>query len=237
MATPEIKESFVAFNHFLEQWLAGLPSPTLQEIAEMPEHVAIVSVDVINGFCYEGPLASPRVAGIVQPIRRLLLSAWDIGLHKIVFTQDTHDPAAIEFGQFAPHCIRGTSESQTVPEFTSLPFFNQIEVMPKNSISSMEQTALPPWIASHPEADTFIVVGDCTDLCVYQLAMSLRVQANARQMQRRVIVPVDCVDTYDLSVEDAARLGAMPHPAEVLHPLFLYHMALNGIEIVQTIQA
>ena len=53
--------------------------------------------------------------------------------------------------------------------------------------------------------------------------------------QRRVIVPADCVDTYDMPVETAAEIGAMPHDAELLHAIFLYHMALNGIVIVKTI--
>jgi hypothetical protein len=79
------------------------------------------------------------------------------------------------------------------------------------------------------------VVGDCTDLCVYQLAMDLRTAANARQLPRRVIVPVNCVDTYDLPVETARAAGIMPHPGDFMHAVFLYSMALNGVEIVEKV--
>ena len=39
------------------------------------------------------------------------------------------------------------------------------------------------------------------------------------------------VDTYDLPVETALKAGALPHDAELLHAVFLYHMNLNGVEI------
>jgi hypothetical protein len=81
---------------------------------------------------------------------------------------------------------------------------------------------------------TAIVVGNCTDLCVYQLAMHLRLRHNARNLpEMTVIVPANAVDTYDLPVAAAAALGVMPHPADFFHQVFLYHMALNGIQVVR----
>ncbi len=149
--------------------------------------------------------------------------------------QDTHEPEAVEFNQWPPHCVRGTSESETVPEFKSLPFFDQMVVLEKNSIQAALNTGLEAWLSDHPQVDTFIVVGDCTDLCTYQLAMHVRLRANAHQKAHRVIVPANCVDTYDLPVETAKEIGAMPHPADLLHAVFLYHMALNGVEVVSEI--
>ena len=81
---------------------------------------------------------------------------------------------------------------------------------------------------------TYIVVGDCTDLCVYQLAMHLRLRHNARNVPDiDVVVPANAVDTYDLSPEAAREIGAMPHPGDFFHHVFLYHMALNGIRVVR----
>ena len=89
------------------------------------------------------------------------------------------------------------------------------------------------WFYKNKEIQDFIVVGTCTDLCVYYLAMYLRVRADAYRLRdHRVILPANCVDTYDLSVKHAESLGAFPHPGDLLHLLFLYHMALNGILIV-----
>jgi hypothetical protein len=63
--------------------------------------------------------------------------------------------------------------------------------------------------------------------------MYLRLRANVLGLRQvRVIVPADCVQTYDLPVETAQELGALPHDGDLLHRVFLYHMALNGIEVV-----
>ncbi|TLN06389.1 isochorismatase family protein, partial [bacterium] len=109
-------------------------------------------------------------------------------------------------------------------------------IIEKNSIQAGLNTGLGAWLEDHPEINTFIVVGDCTDLCVYQLAMHLRLDANARQLQRRIVIPANCVDTYDLPVETARAAGILPHPADFLHATSLYHLALNGVEVVGKIR-
>ena len=86
---------------------------------------------------------------------------------------------------------------------------------------------------AHPELRTAIVVGDCTDLCTYSLAMHLRLRANALNVASfDVIVPANAVDTYDLPPDLARASGAFAHPGDFFHQVFLYHMALNGIHVV-----
>ncbi|MDZ4159862.1 MAG: isochorismatase family cysteine hydrolase, partial [Anaerolineaceae bacterium] len=203
MSQPNLLEGSKAFIEYLEEWMAALPVLPLEEASPQPHNAVIVSVDVIKGFCSTGVLASPRVGRIVDPIVRLFTRSWKRGIRHFLLIQDTHEPDAVEFSAFPPHCVRGSKEAETVEEFRSLPFFNNMVVMEKNSISSGLNTGLNEWLAAHPEAATFIVVGDCTDLCTYQLAMHLRLDANARQIERRVIVPADCVETYDRPVEAA----------------------------------
>jgi hypothetical protein len=53
----------------------------------------------------------------------------------------------------------------------------------------------------------------------------------------RIIVPENAVQTYDIPVAVAREIGALPHNGDVLHLLFLYHMRLNGIEVVREIKA
>ncbi len=224
------------FLEYLDDWQDQLPALTIAQAIPEPERTAIVSVDIINGFCYEGPLSSPRVAALVDPIVDLFRKAWATGVRTILLSQDTHEPDAIEFAQFPAHCVRGTSESQPVAAFQALPFFDQMLIQPKNSISTGLNTGFSVWLDSQPHLDTFIVVGDCTDYCVYQLAMHLRLDANARQKKRRVLLPANCVDTYDLPVQAAEEIHAMPHPADLIHAFFLYHMAVNGVEVVKEIK-
>ncbi len=223
------------FLQFLAGWQASLPGLSLPQAIPQPEQTAVICVDMINGFCHFGPLSSPRVHSIIQPVVQLFQRAHSAGVKHFLLTQDTHEPDALEFSQFAPHCVRGTLEAETIPEIRSLPFFDQMQIFEKNSIQSGLNTGLNDWLAAHPEVETFLLVGDCTDLCIYQLAMHLRLDANARQLPRRVILPADCSQTYDLSVPLAADLGILPHDAELLQAVFLYHMALNGVEVLSSI--
>lgn len=233
MKVEQLIESSKPFLQYVVTWKEGLSSLPMAEVVNGDAaRVAIISVDVINGFCYEGPLASPRVAGIVEPIVSLFQKGYEAGIRNFLLTQDTHPEDAVEFANYPPHCIRGSRESETVEQFQALPFFGQFQIIPKNSINSALGTDLGPWLEAHPQVDTFITVGDCTDLCTYQLAMDLKLRGNARNQKVRVILPVDSVDTYDLPVAVASELGAVPHHGDLLHYIFLYHMMLNGIEVV-----
>jgi nicotinamidase-related amidase len=235
MAASSFIQKSTPFLEYLIDWQSDLPVVKLADVCVTPDKIAILSVDVINGFCYEGPLSSPRVKAIITPIVDLLKNSWELGVRDILLCQDTHDPKAVEFGQFPPHCVRGTPEADTVPEIKNLPFYDHLILLEKNSINSVLGTGLEDWVIDHPEKENFIVVGDCTDLCTYQLAMFLRLDANSRMLKRRVIIPANAVDTYDLPVETARQIGAFPHDADLLHATFLYHMALNGIEVVSAL--
>ncbi len=225
-----VSESFL---DWLARWKGGLPTINLEEVVSDPARVVLVSQDLLKGFCNQGPLSSPRAAGIVPGVVHLFRRVYDLGGRHFLLLQDTHDSDAVEFSAFAPHCVAGTAESETIDELDDLPFSNLFTVIPKNSISSSVGTALLPWLEAHPAVTTFVVVGVCTDICVYHAAMFLRVRANVMgQRKARVIVPADCVQTYDVPVETAVELGILPHDGDLLHSIFLYHMALNGIEVV-----
>jgi hypothetical protein len=233
MAVSSLIQQSTPFLEYLVDWQASLPAVSLADVCAKPEKTAILSIDIINGFCYQGALSSPRVKAIINPIIDLLMHSWALGVRDILLCQDTHEPKAIEFGQFPPHCVRGTYEAEAVPEIKNLPFYESIKLLKKNSISSTIGTGLDDWIVDHPEKETFIVVGDCTDLCTYQLGMFLRLDANDRMLKRRVVAPANAIDTYDMPVEIARQIGALPHAGDLMHVLFLYHMALNGIEVVR----
>ncbi|MEZ4564305.1 MAG: isochorismatase family cysteine hydrolase [Thermomicrobiales bacterium] len=218
---------------YIHEWFTSLPARELAAEID-PATTAVFSADMINGFCHFGALASDRVNALIGPVVDLFTRAHALGVREFVLMQDTHEPDAPEFAAWPSHCVRGTPESETIPELAALPFANLFMVVEKNSLHPGHETGFDAWLAAHPEVRTALVVGDCTDLCVYQLAMHLRVVANARNTPDvRVIVPANAVDTYDLSPEAAAAIGAFPHPAQFFHEVFLYHMALNGIEVVR----
>lgn len=226
------------FLSWVVDWQNSLKPVSLRDLVADagPDAVGLVSVDVIKGFCSVGPLASPRIEGIIVPITTLFTDAWALGVRNIAVTQDAHPEHAVEFASYAPHCIRGTAEAETVDAFRALPFFDSIPVFEKNSINSAFATGFQAWLDTRTHVKTWIAVGDCTDLCTYQLAMHLRLSANQHQRAGvRVIVPVNAVDTYDLPVAAAQQIGATPHDGDLLHTVFLYSMMLNGIEVVSEV--
>jgi nicotinamidase-related amidase len=219
---------------FIADWIARLQPLPLAEAIPDPARAAIFSADMIVGFCDRGNLASPRVDALTGPVVDLFQRAHAHGVRHFLLGQDTHDPAAPEFDAWPIHCLRGTDEAEMIPELKALPFADLFTVVEKNSLHPAYETEFDPWLDAHPELETAIVVGDCTDLCVYQLAMHLRLRHNARNRAGvAVIVPATAVDTYDLPPDAAAAIGAMAHPGDFFHQTFLYHLALNGIRVVR----
>jgi hypothetical protein len=227
------------FLTWLEGWVGLLPALDLRAFMVEKKiesgNVCVVSADLVNGFCYEGPLASIRIRDVVGPSVELFNRAHALGVRDFVLVQEYHTHAAVEFEQYGPHCIRGTQEADTVAPLKDLPFAGRFKIVHKNSLHPALSTDLDAWLDARPQLNTFITVGDCTDLCLYQLALHLKLSANARDRHVSVIVPADCVDTFDTSIETAEKIGALPHDANLLHPLFLYHMALNGATVVRSI--
>jgi nicotinamidase-related amidase len=236
-------DASLPFLRFLAARQGGEREESLSAIvaaAGSPERVAIVVVDVINGFCVSGALASERVGAIVPPIAELLHQADLQRVSNVALLCDTHTAHAEEFHQFAVHCVQGTIEAEPVDALKALPTFSSYKWVRKNSVSPwFNPDDLAGWLRGLPGGDphTVLVVGDCTDLCTYQVAVPLKLAANQDDRPLRIVVPRDCVQTYDLPVEVAQRVGALPHAGDLLHEMFMYHMSLHGIEVVSHIAA
>ena len=221
------------FLNWIEQWFRALKSTKLFDFA--PEKTAIVSVDMVKGFCSIGTLASPLVKGIIPAIVELFEKSHEWGIEKYLFFQDTHSKNTPEFGSFPAHCLKGSEESETIEELKHLSFSDQYKIFEKNSLSPAYNTGFDEWLLKNQKIENFIIVGNCTDLCIYSHAMHLRLSANAFNLKRRVIIPENCTATYDMSVEKALKFKVIPHDSESNHKFFLYHLALNGVEVVKKI--
>ena len=218
---------------FVTAWYEALRPRRLAEVAAQPTTTGVFCADMVVGFCDRGNLASPRVDALTAPVVDLFRRAHDRGVRHFVLLQDAHDPAAPEFEAWPVHCVRGTEEAETIPELKALPFADLFAVIEKNSLHPGHETAFDAWLDARPGLRTAVVVGNCTDLCVYQLAMHLRLRHNARNVPGvAVVVPANAVDTYDLPAGDEPA-GATPHPGDFFHQVFLHHMALNGIHVVR----
>lgn len=220
---------------FVTRWLETLPEVTIEQIAPDPKLTGVFCTDMINAFLREGALSSPRVDKLAEPVTELMRKAWDHGVRMFTFTQDTHDENTPEFQAYPPHAIAGTSESQMIDELAELPFSKDFKVIEKDSLHPAIDTEFDEWWDQHSDIQTAIVAGNCTDLCVYQLAMHLTMRANALGRQEfSVIVPANVVNTFDIPESEDAEPGTA-HPGDFFHNVFLYHMASNGVRIVKRI--
>jgi nicotinamidase-related amidase len=221
---------------YIVEWFQQLQVQPLAQAVDDPTAAAVFSADMVVGFCQRGSLASARIGALTPLVVDLFQRAYAYGIRHFVLLQDTHHPQTPEFRAFPPHCIRGTEEVYTIVDLQILPFASAFPVIEKNSLHPALGTPFDYWLNDHPEVRTAIVAGNCTDLCVYQLAMHLRLRANAMNLAAvRVIVPAGAVTTYDVPEEAPPSFGAKIHPGDLFHRLFLYHLALNGVEVVRAL--
>jgi nicotinamidase-related amidase len=236
-----------AFLAYMSQQLADTPTLSLSDLVQKagsPDRVFLVFVDIIKGFCEAGALASRRVNEMVEPVTKLAYQLLGQGLpnENLIFLNDYHPANAVEFHTFAPHCIGGTVEAEVVEPLKAIQERPGARTFRKNATNGMfgindQGTRFFEWLEQvfDQGPSVFVVVGDCTDLCIYQNAMGIRLFANEKNAQAHVIVPQTHVKTYDMPIESAKQLGIWAHDADLMDLMFLYHMKLNGIEVVSTV--
>lgn len=196
--------------------LEKLPAIQLKDL--QGEQTAFVIVDMVNGFAREGALKSPRVGGLIPEIAELSKACNELQITKLAFA-DCHTEASPEFDAYPAHCMIGTSEGEIVDELREIGGYTLI---PKNSTNGFLEEAFQKWFKENAHINTFVITGDCTDICVQQFAITLKAWFNMQNKKARVIVPVNAVETYDFGV----------HDGDLMNVMALYNMLMNGIEVV-----
>ncbi|MGL4337874.1 MAG: cysteine hydrolase family protein [Turicibacter sp.] len=186
------------------------------------ERTALVIVDMINGFVKDGALASPRIQVITPTICQLLSAFNSKNMISIAFA-DSHLDDCIEFQSFPPHCLSNTTESEIIGEIQDIGGY---ELILKNSTNGFLEDQFQTWLSTHQDITQFIIVGDCTDICIEQFSITLKTHFNKINQESRIIVPISGVQTYD----------ADTHPGDFMHVVALYKMMLSGIEIASEIE-
>jgi nicotinamidase-related amidase len=187
---------------------AGRPAGGGQSPAGEAGRTVVLVVDVLNGFCKTGYLASPRLAAVVPHLRAYLEAETAAGAVPI-FLADTHEPDDAEFAMFPPHCVAGSGEEDVVAELADLAARGH--VVRKRRYSGFFGTRLDELLAGLAPA-VVEVVGVCTDICV------LHTVAGLRDRDYRVVVRRDLVDTYDAPghAADEVNACALAHMRDVL---------------------
>lgn len=199
--------------------LAILPELSLQEL--QGNQTVLVIIDMVNGFARKGSLKSPRIEELIPEITKLAKSCNDLGIKSLAFA-DCHTEESPEFEAYPLHCLAGTVEGEIVDEIKEVGGYTLI---PKNSTNGFLEEEFQKWLNENQHIDTFIIVGDCTDICIQQFALTLKPWFNLHNQKVRIIVPINAVETYDL--------GA--HSGDLMNVMALYNMMGNGIEVVDYI--
>ncbi|MDF2678255.1 MAG: hypothetical protein K0Q97_2599 [Bacillota bacterium] len=188
------------------------------------DKTALFIVDMVVGFVYSGALSSPRVASIANNIAEL--NEKTKGYKKIFFL-DNHEKDSQEFRYFPAHCIKGTEEAEIIPELRNIysDDFN-IYYVEKNSTNGFHSKRFQDWLKKYEtEVDNYIIVGCVTDICVLQFALSLKSYFNEKNINKTIIVPKNCVETYDVG----------SHDGYLMNLFALYNMHISGIEVIEKI--
>lgn len=214
-----LKKSALTLDGIFEL-LAKLPVVQLKDL--LREQTVLVIVDMVNGFAREGALKSPRVEGLIPEIAALSKACDEMSITKLAFA-DCHTKASPEFDAYPEHCMAGTSEGEIVDELKDIGGYTLI---PKNSTNGFLEEEFQKWLRENEHINTFIITGDCTNICIQQFAITLKTWFNRQNQKARVIVPMNAVETYDLGL----------HDGDLMHIMALYNMMINGIEVIAWIR-
>ncbi|QNM93487.1 cysteine hydrolase [Mycoplasma sp. Pen4] len=168
----------------------------------------VIVVDMLNGFIKHGPLASKNIGEIIPTIKNVIENHDDT-----IFVSDHHSENDLEMKYYPEHCLAGTDESEIVDELKQ--FAHKIYY--KNTTNAFWDLPSSLW----EQYNEFIIVGCCTDICILNLAITLKTFLNKINSDKQVIVLDDAVATFDTK----------EHPAKKAHLSALEIMKSSGVKI------
>lgn len=212
------------FINNIRKEISELSKITLDDISDnIKDDTALIIIDMINGFYTEGMLASDRVGGIIPAIVNLIDNMKEC--KKVIFV-DNHTINSIELNTYPVHCIENSTEVEIIPQIKERILDSEnYQVIKKNSINGFHTTEFKEWLNKNNQISNFIIVGVCTDICVETFAISLITYFNENNINKKIIIPKDSVETYSLN----------NHDGELMNVLSLFKMKSNGINVVESI--
>lgn len=196
--------------------------PKLKVLSMDIKTSTLIIIDMVNGFVKEGNLSSKNVYNLNIKISKFLKFCYKINMKCIAFA-DSHKKTSPEFDSYPKHCIEGTYESEITDELKKICDF---KIIKKNSTNGFIEPEFQKWLKENNTIRNFIIVGNCTDICIQQFALSLKSYFNMNNIKSRIIVPITLVDTFDSNV----------HNSDLANLMFLYNMGANGIEVCSDIE-
>lgn len=209
-----IKESTKALENYYER-LKKVEKLNLSHLKA--DETVLVIMDMVKGFTDEGSLSSERIKRIKSKTAEYMKICSERCIGIICFC-DCHTLESAELSSFPPHCIKGSGEEEIADELRNICPYARID---KNSTNGFIEPEFQKWLAENGKVRNYIICGDCTDICVMQFAQCAKAWYNKNNVQSRIMILTDCVETYD----------APGHPADFMNVFALMNMECGGIEL------
>ena len=210
----DIDQNAVTDLYALQHRYANLP---VLEKSELGAEDLLVVVDMVNGFCRKGNLASERCLALADPIKKLIDRT---GLRP-VFLCDKHAKDSEELKVFPEHCADNL-EINLVDEL--IDFAEKPDsVVYKNSTNGF--FSFMKDIQIDKRTNCVIIVGVCTDICVLQFALTLKSFFHELNYPVEVAVLTELVDTFE----------GEAHDADLLNLVSLKILEENGVRLYRNI--
>lgn len=159
----------------------------------------LIVIDMLKGFIDQGPLADPSIRQIV-PENVKLVKDFLAQDKPVLYFQDAHNQDALEFENYPPHCLKGTTESQLIDDLQV--FEDQMIQVQKNTTNGFFAPRFQTYLKENPELEKITVIGCCTDICVLNFALTMKTYSQTIQKPITIVVPENAVDTFNLPGHD-----------------------------------
>jgi len=179
----------------------------------------LVVIDMVNGFVHFGALADKKINKITPKIINLIKTS-DKNRFEIIAFKDCHEINDEEFKAFPPHCIKGTEESELIPELK--PFEDKFDYIINKNTTNGFITKEFQYLLKRNQYNNVIVCGCCTDICVSNFVESYINFIKANNLNTKIYVVENACYTFD----------SPEHSADLCHKNALENMAKKGAKIV-----
>ena len=157
---------------------------------------AVIVIDMLNDFV-TGPIASPRVHHIIQPIKELCDKARANGI-PVIYANDSHTPEIDkEFKIWGPHAVEGTPGAEVIDELKPC---KGDYIVPKKTYSGFYETTME-LLLRELGVDTVVITGWQADCCCRHTS------ADAFFRGFGIVVPRETTDT----VTEEGYLGGLEY--------------------------
>lgn len=222
MFIDEIKVNDSMVNS-LKKILESLKESPVRKMEEFNhKETLLLHIDIVEGFLNTGALSSDKVQKILPEVIR-----YNEGLTEVekIFILDDHPEDAVEFKAYPPHCVRGTGENELVPELK--PYASHENTFKKNSTNLFHAKGFLEYM-NNLQVKDILIVGDVTDICVLQGALSLKTYFDEHQKEVTLHLILKGIETFDLEVTN--------HNGDLMNIFSLYNMRQNGINIIKDLK-